>query len=201
MRHVWPALSLQGSSEPWSPLDNSFGAVWQSPGALPQPPFDVQITPASGPALIAEYACRSHKLLACKMARHPVICIISKGAPFKTVIIQPPTVPPSVCIWTPTTCFLQVCYPSNQGRQVPHPCAVLAAASKVASGACHAKGDCRCPAPQQAASTCLSGHARPCTRPTAKSTDGSSELQTNKRGRPHDYFISCTMKCGRLAEQ
>jgi Expansin C-terminal domain len=49
------SVHVQGSSA-WTPLDNMFGAVWQSPGALPQPPYDVQITPASGPALIARCA-------------------------------------------------------------------------------------------------------------------------------------------------
>lgn len=102
--------SLQGSSEPWTPLDNSFGAVWQSLGALPQPPFDVQITPASGAALIAQYACWNHEVLACRMGQTPVSCIIiSEGAPSKpayhSIVYNA-----AVRLYLPTTtCFSASC--------------------------------------------------------------------------------------------
>ncbi len=42
--------SVQGSNAPWVPLKNSFGAVWQSTGQLPVPPFDVQIINAATPS-------------------------------------------------------------------------------------------------------------------------------------------------------
>lgn len=53
-----PSFQQVGAAPgPWVPLINQFGAVWQSTGELPPPPFDVQMTASSAAqALVAACA-------------------------------------------------------------------------------------------------------------------------------------------------
>lgn len=48
---------MQGA---FSPLQNSFGAVWQSTGRLPPAPFDLQVTSGIGQPLLLPYVFNAH---------------------------------------------------------------------------------------------------------------------------------------------